>query len=148
MAESQDYGTIIGADANFKGEITFDSAAKVLGKFEGSIKAKGKVYIADGSQCKASVEAKEIAVEGRVEGNIEATDRLEVKPTGQIQGDIVAARMTMADGASLDGHVRIGANGQAGRGAARGATEVKPATTTTADKAQAAQAQQQPAARR
>ncbi len=146
MADSQEYGTIIGADANFKGEISFDSAAKVLGKFEGSIKSKGKVFIADGSQCKANVEAKEIAVEGNVEGNIEASDRLEIKPTGQIQGDIVAARMTMADGASLDGHVRIGVNGQAGRGA-RGATEVKPAAAT-AEKAQASQAQQQQANRR
>jgi len=125
MADSsQEYGTIIGADASFKGEISFDSAAKVLGKFEGSIKAKGKVFIADGSQCKASIEAKEIAIEGKIEGNLEATDRVEVKPTGRVSGDIVAARMTMADGASLEGHVRIGTNGDA-RGS-RGATpEIK-----------------------
>lgn len=135
MADSsQDFGTIIGADASFKGEISFDSAAKVLGKFEGSIKAKGKVFIADGSDCKANIEAKEIAIEGAIEGNLEATDRVEVKPTGRVQGDIVAARMTMADGASLDGHVRIGSSGQGGRGA-RSSTEVKTATATQTDKA-------------
>ena len=142
MADSsQEYGTIIGADANFKGEITFDSAAKVLGRFEGSIKAKGKVFIADGSQCKANVEAKEIAVEGQIEGNIEATDRVEVKPTGQVHGDIVAARMTMADGASLDGHVRIGTNGQPGARGSRGTTEVKPAAQPDQKSAPPAQAQ-------
>jgi cytoskeletal protein CcmA (bactofilin family) len=147
MADSsQEYGTIIGADANFKGEISFDSAAKVLGRFEGSIKAKGKVFIADGSQCKASIEAKEIAIEGQIEGNLEATDRVEVKPTGQVHGDIVAARMTMADGASLDGHVRIGSNGQGGGRGARGAsTEVKPAAQTEKP---ATQGQAQPAGRR
>ena len=84
MADSsQDYGTIIGADASFKGELSFDSAAKVLGKFEGSIAAKGKVHIASGSKCKATVAANEVAVEGHVEGNVEAADRIEIKSKGR-----------------------------------------------------------------
>lgn len=129
MADTnQDYATIIGADANFKGDLSFDSAAKLLGKFEGSITSKGRVHIADGSKCTATVKAKEVSVEGQVDGNVEATDRLELKPKGSIVGDIVASRMVMADGASIDGHCRIGTNGQPGRTAAtHTATEVKPA---------------------
>jgi cytoskeletal protein CcmA (bactofilin family) len=93
MADSsQDFATIIGADASFKGDLQFDSAAKVLGKFEGSINSKGKVHIADGCTCRATVSAKEIAVEGRVDGNIEAGDRIEIRPTGVVAGDIVATR--------------------------------------------------------
>ena len=113
MADSnQDYGTIIGADANFKGDLSFESAAKLLGKFEGNISSKGRVYVADGSMCKATVKAKEVSVEGHIEGNVEAGDRLELKNKGTITGDIVAARMIMAEGASIDGHCRIGVNGQ------------------------------------
>ena len=124
---SQEYATVIGADAKFKGDLKFDSAAKVLGRFEGSITSKGKVYIADGSECKATIAAKEVAVEGRVEGNVEAGDRIELKPTGVVSGDIVAARMTMAEGASIDGHCHIGPNGQAdSTGKPRAAAEVKP----------------------
>lgn len=112
MADSsQEYGTVIGPDANFKGELSFDSAAKLLGKFEGSINAKGRVHIADGSTCRATVKAKEVSVEGLIEGNIEAMDRVEVKNKGAITGDITAARMIMAEGASIDGHCRIGTNG-------------------------------------
>lgn len=125
MADTNEFGTIIGPDANFKGDLTFDSAAKVLGTFEGSITAKGKVQIADGATCKATVKAKEISVEGRVEGNLEAADRVELRPNGVIAGDITAARMTMADGASIDGHCRIGVNGAASKPAAS-AAEVKP----------------------
>lgn len=126
MADStQEFGTIIGADANFKGELSFESAAKLLGKFEGSISSKGRVLVADGASCKATVKAKEIAVEGNVEGNIEAMERVEVKPKGMIVGDITAARMVMSDGASIDGHCRIGVNGQTGRGSS--ATEIKSA---------------------
>ncbi len=122
-----DFGTIIGPDANFKGDLSFDSAAKILGKFEGSISSKGKIHVADGAECKAQVSAKEVAVEGHINGNVEASDRVDLRPKGVITGDITAARMTMADGASLDGHCRIGAGntGKAGSGAST--SEVKPA---------------------
>jgi cytoskeletal protein CcmA (bactofilin family) len=128
MADSsQEYGTIIGADANFKGELSFDSAAKFLGKFEGNINSKGRVHIADGSTCRATVKAKEVSVEGVIEGNIEAMDRVEVKPKGTITGDITAARMIMAEGASIDGHCRIGTNGHPPAGSRPGSTtESKP----------------------
>jgi len=129
-----EYGTILGADSNFKGEMSFETAAKILGRFEGSINAKGRVNVADGSKCKAAVKAKEVSVEGHIEGNVDAGDRVELKPKGSIVGDISAARMTMADGASIDGHCRIGVNGHAGKSSAN--TEVKPA-------AQSQQQQQQ-----
>ena len=91
MAElCPEYGTILGPDAKFKGDLSFDSAAKMLGHIEGSIKSKGKVLIANGCKCKASVSAKEVAIEGYIEGNVEATERVEVKPKGRISGDIVA----------------------------------------------------------
>lgn len=135
MAESShEFGTIIGPDAVFKGDLSFDSAAKVLGKFEGSINAKGKIHIADGSVCKATITAKEVAVEGVVEGNVEAADRVEVKPTGSINGDIVASRMVVSDGASINGHCRIGSeNGIKGRAS----TEVKPGERAAVQQGQA-----------
>ncbi len=111
MADSSaDYGTILGPDARFKGEFSFDSAAKVLGRVEGTITSTGKLLIAGGSTCKANVSANEVAIEGFIEGNVEATERVEIKAKGRISGDIVASRMTMGDGASIDGHVRIGNN--------------------------------------
>jgi cytoskeletal protein CcmA (bactofilin family) len=129
MAEaSPEFGTILGPDAKFKGDLTFDSAAKVLGHIEGSIKSKGKVLIADGSKCKASVKAKEVAIEGLIEGDVEATERVEVKPNGRINGDIVASRMTMADGAAIEGHVRIGIDAKADVNKAASATEPKMTT--------------------
>ncbi len=127
MAQSnEEFDTVLGADATFKGDLSFESAAKVLGRFEGTIKAKGRVYVADGSTCKATLIAKEIAVEGLVDGNVEAEDRVELKPTGKIMGDVVAKRMTMADGATLDGHVRIGFDDEGGKGRAGSMTEMKP----------------------
>src|SRR5262245_61764515 len=129
MAEtSQEFGTIIGSDATFKGDISFESSAKLLGKFEGSVVAKGKMHVADGSRCKATIKAKEVTVEGQIDGNVEASDRVELKGKGSIIGDITAARMSMSENASIDGHCRIGVNGQARgeRSASAVTTEVKP----------------------
>jgi cytoskeletal protein CcmA (bactofilin family) len=108
---SSEFGTIIGADANFKGDLSFDSAAKILGKFEGSISAKGKIHVSDGSRCKAKVSAKEVAVEGHIEGNVEAADRVDLRPKGRITGDITAANngagiaqpFVMSRGGTADG---------------------------------------------
>ena len=143
MADSsQEFATIIGADANFKGDLKFESAAKFLGRFEGSISSKGKVHIADGSQCKATIAAKEVAVEGHIEGNVEASDRIEVKPTGIVTGDIIAARMTMAEGASINGYCRIGPNGQTGTGAKpKAVAETKPPVQAQPAKAEPPKAQ-------
>ena len=126
MAETRsEYGTVLGPDAKFKGELSFDSAAKVQGIIEGSIKSKGKILIADGSTCKASVTASEVAVEGHIEGNVQASERIEIKRNGRITGDIVATRMTMADGASIEGHVRIGLDAKTDSGKAAVTTEPK-----------------------
>ncbi len=128
MADSRsEYGTVLGPDAKFKGELTFDTAAMVQGAIEGSVKSKGKLFIADGSRCKATVVAGEVAIEGHIEGNIQATERIELKPNGKVTGDIVASRMIMAEGAAIDGHVRIGLDGKADIGRASATAEPKPA---------------------
>jgi cytoskeletal protein CcmA (bactofilin family) len=136
MADSRaEFNTVLGSDATFKGDLSFDSAAKVQGRVDGSIKSKGLVLIADGSKCKASVTAAEVAVEGHVQGNVEATERVEVKKSGRISGDIVAARMTMADGAAIEGTVRIGLEAKTEGGKASTTAEPKVGTAQVAAKA-------------
>jgi cytoskeletal protein CcmA (bactofilin family) len=135
MADAnQEYATVLGADAHFKGDLTFESGAKLLGQFEGSIKSKGRVHVAKGSECRATVIAKEVAVEGRIEGNVEAGDKIELKPDGIVEGDVTAGRMTMAEGASINGYCRIGPNGKNSS-----STELKPraAASTKAETAKA-----------
>ena len=83
---------------------------------------------ANTATCKATITAKEVAVEGRIDGNVEAGDRIELKPTGVVTGDIVAARMTMAEGASINGHCHIG---PAGQPKAASTTEPKPEAAAT-----------------
>jgi len=100
--------TIIGADTLIKGEMTFQNAARILGKFEGKITSQGQIEIGAGAECKASIEAGIILVDGVIEGDVIAHERLELHSTAIIRGDVTAAKLIAAEGASLEGHCAVG----------------------------------------
>lgn len=107
MAENNDI-TIIGSDSHFKGELTFERAARVNGKFDGKITGKGELHVNDGSLCKADVDAGGLNVDGRIEGNVNVRDTIRLNNKGVVKGDIVAAKMIMAEGASFFGQCAVG----------------------------------------
>ncbi|MFA9480123.1 polymer-forming cytoskeletal protein [Phycisphaerales bacterium AB-hyl4] len=112
--------TIIGADTHIEGKMRFERSAKINGKFEGEVTAQGELKVSEKALCKANVDAGSIAVDGLVEGNVNCKDRIQLNASGQIKGDIVAAKMIMAEGSSLHGHVAIGPDAQKQSGSATG----------------------------
>ena len=75
---NQEFPTILGPDARFKGELTFEKGMRVMGHFEGKINTPGRVHIAKEAKMQADVEAGGIVVEGEVQGNLSAGDRIEL----------------------------------------------------------------------
>jgi cytoskeletal protein CcmA (bactofilin family) len=110
MADStqQEFPTIIGPDASFKGELSFEKAVRLMGKFEGRITSAGRLHIAREARMQGDVESGAIIVEGDVKGNLIASDRVELKPTARHEGDLRAAKLTVEEGAALNGHVSVG----------------------------------------
>lgn len=103
-----EFPTIIGPDAKFKGELSFEKSVKVLGTFEGQIKTAGSLEVAPGARILADIEAGSVAVEGEVKGNMAASDLIELKKTARLQGDIRCGRLVVVDGASFTGHCNVG----------------------------------------
>lgn len=110
VMDKAEFPTVIGPDASFKGELSFEKGVKLLGKFEGQITTKGTLLVASGSSLKAGVQAGGIAVEGEVEGNLAATERIELRSSAKLHGDIRTARLVVADGATFFGSVQVGAD--------------------------------------
>jgi cytoskeletal protein CcmA (bactofilin family) len=108
MADHRDHTTIIGPDTHIKGEMVFESSACILGQFEGRITSKGTLEIGESSTCKASVDAARVIVEGTVEGDIIARDRLDLNAGAAVHGDITANKLVVAEGATFIGHCRVG----------------------------------------
>ncbi len=102
-----EYATVIGPDAMFKGDLSFDSGVRVDGKFEGKLATKGKLHVGKGAEIKAEVCVGNVTVEGCVRGNISAVEKCEVSATAQIFGDVRAPRLTVAEGATLVGNMNI-----------------------------------------
>jgi cytoskeletal protein CcmA (bactofilin family) len=108
MADTTAQTTVIGTGTHIKGDMTFEGSARLLGSFEGKITAKGDLQVADGAACKATVEAGTITIDGTVEGNVTARERIELTSRAKMKGDLVAAKLLVAEGASFIGHVTVG----------------------------------------
>lgn len=68
----------------------------------------GDVFIDKRGHVVAAVKASNVTVVGRLEGNVSARGRVEIKATARVKGDIVAPALRVESGATLEGRVRIG----------------------------------------
>ncbi|MGJ8637379.1 MAG: bactofilin family protein [Phycisphaerales bacterium] len=100
--------TVIGTDTRIKGEMFFEKSAKILGGFEGKITAQGEVQISKGANCNAAIEAQSVIVDGQVQGPIVAHGQLTLTANAQVQGDLTAGTLVVAQGASFVGHCNVG----------------------------------------
>ena len=109
MADAnQEFPTVLGPDASFKGELSFEKGMRLQGKFEGKINTPGRLYIAKEAKMGADVDAGSIIVEGDVEGNLSASDRIELKSSARYKGDLTASKLVVEEGAAFVGHVSVG----------------------------------------
>ena len=110
MAESgAEYTTTIGADASFKGQLEFEKGARLLGKFDGEVKTKGELVVADGATFTGEAQAADVRVEGKVKGNLIVSGKAYLAASARLEGDIQASRLEVAEGAVLVGRCTVGA---------------------------------------
>src|SRR5579863_10275186 len=116
MADAnQEFPTVLGPDATFKGELTFDKGMRLHGRFEGKINSPGRLHVAKEAKMGADVDAGSIVVEGEVEGNLSASDRIELKASARYKGDLTASKLVVEEGAAFVGHVSVGPDSQKNR---------------------------------
>src|SRR5947207_14911412 len=119
MAEqpgNQEFPTVLGPDASFKGEMSFEKGLKLQGRFEGKINTAGRLHVAREAKMQADVEAGAIMVEGDVRGNLTANDRIELKQSARYEGDLSTTKLVVDEGAVFSGHVTVGPEAVKGNG--------------------------------
>jgi len=98
----------IGKGLFIKGEITGSESLYIDGKVEGAINLPGnRVTIGRNGQVGANITAREVVVLGKVRGNVSATDRVDIRAEGSLNGDVAAARISIEDGAFFKGGIDI-----------------------------------------
>jgi cytoskeletal protein CcmA (bactofilin family) len=118
----------IGKSLVIKGEVTGSESLYIDGRVEGSINLAGnRVTVGRNGVVSANINAREIVVLGKVRGNLTASDRVDIRSDGSLTGDVVAARISIEDGAFFKGGIDIRKGGQKVNGEEK---EVKTATPT------------------
>jgi cytoskeletal protein CcmA (bactofilin family) len=96
-----------------KGEVTGSESLYIDGRVEGSINLSGnRVTVGRNGVVSANINAREIVVLGKVRGNLTASDRVDIRSDGSLTGDVVAARISIEDGAFFKGGIDIRKAGQ------------------------------------
>jgi cytoskeletal protein CcmA (bactofilin family) len=98
----------IGRSLVIKGEISASEPLYIDGKLEGSLHVNDqRVTVGRFGSVVANIEAKEVVIMGSVKGNVHCTDRLDVRAEGSLIGDVISQRISVEDGAVLQGSVEV-----------------------------------------
>ena len=118
----------IGKSLIVKGEVSGSESLYIDGKVEGAINLPGnRVTVGRNGQVAANIMAREVVVLGKVRGNINASDRVDIRSEGSLTGDVAAARISIEDGAYFKGGIDIRKPGDTKNGAATTTTVAEPA---------------------
>ncbi len=99
-------------DSEIKGTIKFGQSMRVDGKFDGElISDNGELTVGKTGRVKATVKVKSAVIEGRVEGNIKASDKVELKQKAQLMGDLQAKALVVEQGVIFVGKCNVNPEG-------------------------------------
>lgn len=95
---------VLHEESFFKGRLVFKNAMKICGKFEGTIESPGFLFIEDGADVKADIKAGTAVIAGKVTGDIDAAERLELLSTARIKGNLkTRGGLKIGDGVQFEG---------------------------------------------
>ena len=98
----------IGKSLVIKGEISGSETLYIDGQVEGSVNMSGnRVIVGRNGIVAANIVAREVVVLGKVRGNVNASDRVDIRSEGSLTGDVIAQRISIEDGAYFKGGIDI-----------------------------------------
>ncbi len=103
----------IGRSLVIKGEVSGSESLYVDGRIEGTINIpEHRITIGRNGIVTADINAREVVIMGKVNGNVICNDRLDIRSEGAVTGDVITPRISVEDGAHLRGSVQVQASEQ------------------------------------
>jgi cytoskeletal protein CcmA (bactofilin family) len=100
--------SVIAKATLWKGDLESEGSLHVYGRVEGQLRAKEDIWIAEGADVNATIQARRVIVGGNVSGSIRSIDRFEALPQCQISADIQAPVFVVHEGANINGQLKMG----------------------------------------
>lgn len=101
--KTADSTSLVSKDVRIEGEIEGPENLHVEGYIRGTIALSGDIFVGNTGIVEADVEAKNIVIQGKVNGNITALKQLEIHPSGRLIGDCMATSIDIKEGAVFEG---------------------------------------------
>lgn len=135
LAQSRDEraATILGEDTEFNGTLKFSNTLRIEGRFKGEMHSEGQLIVAKTGVVEAEISVGAIQVDGKIMGNITATDLVELRATAEVHGDITAARLKIDDGVVFVGRADVKPAGRRSESVPRPAQAPKDAAQPSKD---------------
>ena len=103
--------TVIGDDTEITGSVKSSGVIQIDGKLNGDLSCTSQAVIGKTAHIKGNLSVNSISVMGQINGNITAKDRIELKSTAMVNGDIKSARLTVEDGVTFIGKSEVNPSG-------------------------------------
>jgi cytoskeletal protein CcmA (bactofilin family) len=94
--------SFIGMNSSFKGDIETKGTLRIDGMLEGNVNADW-IILGEKASVKGDLSARGIIIGGKVKGNLQAKEIVEIKSKGQVSGDIHSSKLSIAEGGLFDG---------------------------------------------
>ena len=95
--------TLLGKGSEFEGKLTFEGQVRIDGKFNGQIVTKDVLVIGDGARVQAEINAGTVIINGTVEGNVRASQLIELHAPARVKGNLESPALTMDRGVIFEG---------------------------------------------
>jgi cytoskeletal protein CcmA (bactofilin family) len=127
--------SVISNEVEITGAIKSSGSVRLDGKLDGELQCSGDAIIGKSATIKGNLTVNSVSIEGTIQGNVVAKDRIEMKSTARVTGDIKAKRLSVEDGVTFVGKSEVN---PAGSPLSAAAPAVEPAGTDAPSEATAA----------
>jgi len=110
LAAAGDSAAYLDRTSKITGKLMFEASTRLEGTIEGEIIAKDHLVIGESAVITAQIKAASIIVAGKVNGDISATQRIEIRPAGRVVGNLTAPVFVVHEGALFEGHCSMQAD--------------------------------------
>jgi cytoskeletal protein CcmA (bactofilin family) len=112
MAENMNTGSknVLNSDVEIKGNIKFAGELTMDGKLDGDIHTDGTLHLGDGAVINGNINAQSVVVRGKIHGNINAKEKIDIKAKAELFGDIRASKLVVEEGVTFVGKTEVNPN--------------------------------------
>jgi cytoskeletal protein CcmA (bactofilin family) len=114
VARTGELNALLGKGSEFEGKLVFEGQVRIDGKFTGQITTKDTLVIGDGAKVSAEISAGTVIINGIVEGNIRATNMIEIHQPARLKGNLETPSLSMDKGVIFEGSCKMENLGKGG----------------------------------